>query len=265
MTLNRHVPARYSVSVPTLHFLPRGHDDPLTALSLARVLLDSVRAGRRPGALRIYRPEPTVVFGGRDRFLTGFDEAVARARATGFTPLLRTLGGRVAAYHHGSLVIDHVEPAHQMFTGTKARFTSFGDMYVRALRSVGIDARLGEIPGEYCPGEHSVNVAGKIKAIGTAQRVTKTGWLFSSSVVITDPAPIRSVLTEVEAALGVDWDPATGGAISEVHPDVTVDAVERAFTAEYAREYDLEPSEFSAEEIDAAGAYNSVSRLDSTC
>ncbi|OFT92139.1 lipoate--protein ligase family protein [Brevibacterium sp. HMSC24B04] len=248
----------------TLHFLPRGHDDPLTTLSLARVLLDSVRAGRRPGALRIYRPESTVVFGGRDRFLAGFDDAVGKAREAGFTPLLRTLGGRVAAYHHGSLVIDHVEPADQMFTGTQARFTSFGDMYVRALQSVGIDARLGEIPGEYCPGEHSVNVAGKIKAIGTAQRVTKTGWLFSSSVIITDPAPIRSVLTDVEAALGVDWDPATGGSISEVHPDVTVDAVEQAFLAEYARGYDLEPSEFSAEEIEAAGAYNSVSQLEST-
>ena len=151
-----------------------------------------------------------------------------------------------------------------MFTGTQARFTSFGDMYVRALQSVGVDARLGEIPGEYCPGEHSVNVAGKIKAIGTAQRVTKTGWLFSSSVIITDPAPIRSVLTDVEAALGVDWDPATGGSISEVHPDVTVDAVEQAFLAEYARSYDLEPSEFSAEEIETAGAYNSVSQLKST-
>lgn len=247
--------------MPKLDLPSRGSDDPLSTLSLARVLLDSVRAGERPGALRIYRPEPTVVFGGRDRFLDGFPEAVERARSAGFTPLLRTLGGRVAAYHPGSLVIDHVEPTDEVFTGTQARFTSFGDMYVRALRSLGIDARLGEIPGEYCPGEHSVNVAGRIKAIGTAQRVTKTGWLFSSSVIITDPDPIRSVLTDVEAALGVEWDPATGGSISEVHPHVTVEAVEQAFRDEYAREFELVPSEFTSEELESTAQYNSMSEL----
>ena len=70
-----------------------------------------------------------------------------------------------------------------------------------------------------------------VNASGTAQRVVSGAWLFSSSVIVTDPDPIRAVLTDVEAALGVTWDPLTGGAISEVHPEITVDAVADAFAS----------------------------------
>jgi len=244
-----------------LHRLGRGTDDPVDALSLARVLLDEVRAGQRPGVLRIYRPEPTVAFGARDRFLPGFPAAVEAARAHGFTPVLRSLGGRVAPYHRGSLVIDHIEPASTLLSGTQGRFTDFGAMYAQVLRSLGIDARLGEIPGEYCPGEHSVNVAGRIKAIGTAQRVTAAGWLFSSSIVVTDPDPIRAVLTDVEAALGVEWDPATGGSISEVHPEVTVEAVGQAFDAAYSTAYEVVAGEIGEETLAAAAEFRDKHEL----
>ncbi|MFB9775398.1 lipoate--protein ligase family protein [Brevibacterium otitidis] len=244
-----------------LHRLGRGADDPVDALSLARVLLDEVRAGDRPGVLRIYRPEPTVAFGARDRFLPGFPEAVAAARAHGFTPVLRSLGGRVAPYHRGSLVIDHIEPASTLLSGTQGRFTDFGQMYAEVLRSIGIDARLGEIPGEYCPGEHSVNVAGKIKAIGTAQRVTADGWLFSSSIVVTDPEPIRAVLTDVEDALGVEWDPATGGSISEVHPEVTVEAVAAAVESAYGAAYAVVDASFGEATLAACAGYRDKHEL----
>ena len=220
-------------------------------LAFARVLLDSVKSGRRGPTLRLYRPAPTLAFGARDRFLPGFPAAVEAARAHGFTPALRSLGGRAAAYHPGSLVIDHIEPSDSFITDTTKRFSSFGADYAQVLRSLGVDARLGEIPGEYCPGEYSVNVAGRIKAIGTAQRVVSGAWLFSSSVVVTDPDPIRAVLTDVEAALGVDWDPATGGAISEIHPEITVDAVAEAFASYYGRAHTLTPSSPTPEELTA--------------
>ncbi|GAA1871177.1 lipoate--protein ligase family protein [Brevibacterium marinum] len=206
---------------------------PTAELAFARVLLDSVKHGRRGATLRMYRPRPTVAFGARDRFLPGFPEAIEAARDHGFTPALRSLGGRAAAYHRGSLVIDHIEPSDAFIKDTTARFTGFGQDYVEVLRGIGIDAHLGEIPGEYCPGEHSVNVAGRIKAIGTAQRVVSGAWLFSSSVVVEDPHPIRSVLTDVEAALGIEWDPSTGGSISEIHPEITTDTVAEAFASYY--------------------------------
>ena len=40
-----------------------------------------------------------------------------------------------------------------------------------ALQRLGLDARLGELAGEYCPGEFSVNLAGRSKVMGVGQRV----------------------------------------------------------------------------------------------
>ncbi|MFP3397356.1 lipoate--protein ligase family protein [Brevibacterium sp. H602] len=234
---------------------------PVEELAFARVLLDSVKAGRRGATLRMYRPAPTLAFGARDRFLPGFAAAIEAARDHGFTPALRSLGGRAAAYHPGSLVIDHIEPSDSFITNTNARFTGFGQDYVEVLRGLGIDARLGEIPGEYCPGEHSVNVAGRIKAIGTAQRVVSGAWLFSSSVVVEDPDPIRAVLTDVEAALGIDWDPSTGGSISEVHPEVTIDSVAEAFAAYYTDANPDSPLSPTAEELAEVAAHADKHRL----
>lgn len=234
---------------------------PVEELAFARVLLDSVKAGRRGATLRMYRPAPTLAFGARDRFLPGFATAIEAARDHGFTPALRSLGGRAAAYHPGSLVIDHIEPSDSFITNTTARFTGFGEDYVEVLRGLGIDARLGEIPGEYCPGEHSVNVAGRIKAIGTAQRVVSGAWLFSSSVVVEDPDPIRAVLTDVEAALGIDWDPSTGGSISEIHPEVTIDSVAEAFAAYYSDANPHTPLSPAAEELAEVAAHADKHRL----
>lgn len=246
---------------PILTALDSVSPDPPTALAEARVLLDEVKAGRRGGLLRIYRPRPTAAFGARDRFLPGFDAAVEAARAHGFTPVLRSLGGRVAAYHEDSLVIDHLEPAAGLLSGTQQRFAGFGEFYAEVLRGLGADARLGEIPGEYCPGEHSVNVAGRIKAIGTAQRVTNSGWLFSSSVIVADPDPIRAVLIDIEEALGIAWDPATGGSISEVHPQITAARAEAAFRQAYAAHYDVRPGALTAAEARTASALASRHRL----
>lgn len=234
---------------------------PVEELAFARVLLDSVKAGRRGATLRMYRPAPTLAFGARDRFLLGFATAIEAARDHGFTPALRSLGGRAAAYHPGSLVIDHIEPSDSFITNTTARFTGFGEDYVEVLRGLGVDARLGEIPGEYCPGEHSVNVAGRIKAIGTAQRVVSGAWLFSSSVVVEDPDPIRAVLTDVEAALGIDWDPSTGGSISEIHPEVTIDSVAEAFAAYYSDANPHTPLSPTAEELAEVAAHADKHRL----
>ena len=246
---------------PSLTVVQHGPEDAIADLALARGLLDRVKTGDRGPLLRIYRPARTVAFGGRDRFLPGFPNAIEAARARGFTPALRTLGGRVAAYHPGSLVVDHIEPAPQQLSRTQDRFVRFGEMYAAALRDIEIDAHMGEIPGEYCPGEHSVNVAGRIKAIGTAQRVVGGAWLFSSSIIVEDPDPIRAVLTDVQSALGLEWDPATGGSISEVHPGTEVAAVEQALLDHYAREYDLIPGELTAADAQAATGHLEAHRL----
>jgi octanoyl-[GcvH]:protein N-octanoyltransferase len=206
-------------------------------------LLAEVKNGQRPAMLRLYRPEPTVAFGQRDTKLPGFAAATVASTARGFVPAVRRAGGRAAAYHQGTLVVDHIQPEADAIADAKPRFGLFGDLFTEALRSLGVDAGVGEIPGEYCPGEFSVygrGGAGAVKLVGTAQRVVSGAWLFSSVIVVENSAPIREVLVDTYAALGLDWDPRTAGAAEDLVPGVTVDAVEEAVLAAYARHTGLD-------------------------
>lgn len=211
--------------------------------------------------MRILRPHPTAAFGSRDRFLPGFSAAVEAARSHGFAPALRGLGGRVAAYHRGSLVVEHVEPAGADRTAQTARFERFSAFLAEALRGLGVDAHVGEIPGEYCPGEHSIHAGGEIKIVGTAQRIAAQAWLFSSVLVVEDPDPIRAVLTDVQAALGVEWEPRTAGGMSELTPGITVEAVAAAVEAAYRAEWTLDDDALTDDDVAAAAALTPPHRL----
>ncbi|WP_307097835.1 lipoate--protein ligase family protein [Arthrobacter sp. V1I9] len=214
-------------------------------------LLAKARAGDIGPTLRLYRPAPTVAFGQRDTRLPGFDAAAQACRDNGFEPLIRRAGGRAAAYHQGTLVVDHIEPDADAIAGSKSRFGYFGELFAETLRSIGVQAAVGEIPGEYCPGEYSVHGSApaggpQVKLVGTAQRVVSGGWLFSSVIVVEDSAPIRRVLTESYAALGLEWDPATAGAVNDLVPGVDVAAVEDALLATYTGHATLNTAAFSS-------------------
>lgn len=213
-------------------------DDAAAELGRGIDLLRDVAAGNRPATLRLYRPRPTVAFGQRDARLPGFAAAGDAAAARGFAPLIRQAGGRAAAYHPGCLVVDHIEPAADAVVGTRARFAAFGRFFADALTGIGVDAAVGEVPGEYCPGEFTVHGRrdGRpaLKLVGTAQRVVAGAWLFSSVVVVEDSQPLRAVLTEVYSALGLEWHPPTAGAAQDLVPGLAVADVQRALLAAYA-------------------------------
>ncbi|MER1996043.1 MAG: lipoate--protein ligase family protein [Arthrobacter sp.] len=199
-------------------------------------LLAAAGRGELGPTLRIYQPRPTVAFGQRDARLPGFADAAAACRDLGFEPLVRKAGGRAAAYHQGCLILDHIEPEANAVTRSLARFAGFARLLADALREAGVPAGVGEIPGEYCPGEYSVH-GGRdpgIKLVGTAQRVVSGAWLFSSVVVLRDSAPLREVLTAAYSALGLDWDPATAGAAEDLLPGLTMEQAEAALLAGYS-------------------------------
>lgn len=207
-------------------------------LEYSVTLLRAVQSGQLPGPfVRAYRPHPTLAFGQRDVRLPGFEQAQQASRARGFTPVVRQAGGRAAAYHHGSLVVDHISAEPDAVSGSRTRFAAFADLYRQVLRDSGVDAAVGEIPGEYCPGEFSVHgrrpERGPVKLIGTAQRAVSGAWLFSSSWVIHDPDPIQQVLVDVYAALELDWTPDTAGSADQASlPESPASAV----TVESVRE-----------------------------
>lgn len=235
-------------------------------LAYSTTLLRAVQHGVIAGPIvRIYRPQPTVSFGQQDVRMTGYEPAREASTRHGFTPTVRRVGGRAAAYHPGSLVIDHIQPEQDAMVGFRDRFMALGELLTQTLHHLDVDAAVGEIPGEYCAGEYSVHATlgsdQRIKLAGTAQRVVKGAWLFSTSLVVEDGAPIRNVLTDVYAALELEFDPKTAGAAEDAVPGLTVEDVTDELLLQYQRiflnggvaghaDYQLQPMPWS-ELIDA--------------
>ncbi|GIF05419.1 lipoate--protein ligase family protein [Actinoplanes siamensis] len=182
--------------------------------------------------LRVHSPGPTAAFSRRDTLRPGYTRAAEVVRQAGFVPVVRPQGGSLAVYDQGSVVIDHVHRSGPAAPDPAARFAGFATMHAAMLARLGVDARIGPVPGEYCPGEYSINAAGA-KLAGSAQRVTRDGWLFSTVLQVSGAARLRPVLTSAYAELGYPFDPATAGAIEDSVPAVTTAAVRAAVLAAY--------------------------------
>lgn len=212
--------------------LPGGprHDIVLAPILLRLGLDDATQL------IRIYSPEPTAAFSRRDSREPGFQRAVAAAKAAGFTPVLRGPGGRLAAYHRGSVVIDHVVRLADEQLELDERFETYAAMHAGVLAGLGLDARVGELDGEYCPGRYSINAAGTAKIVGSAQRVTREGWLFSSVIQVRGSTALRDLLRPTYLALGYRLDVSTVGTVEDFAPGTTTAAVAAAFRAAYTTE-----------------------------
>ena len=185
------------------------------ALLRAVTDLQSVSEAASTGWLRMYRPVPTVGFSRRDSKMPNYFRAVAAARAHGFEPAVRSPGGRAAAYHRSCLCFELVLPDSGE-RGPAQQMSALGDLVAGVLRDLGVDARVGEVPGEYCPGRFSVNAGGVAKIVGTAGRRVRGAILLGGSIIVADADPIRAVLSEVYPALLLTMDPDTVAAAADV-------------------------------------------------
>jgi octanoyl-[GcvH]:protein N-octanoyltransferase len=226
-------------------------DDALLDIAVTHALLREVAAGRRPDALRLFRPGPTLAFGRLDVLLPGFAAASAAARRRGYTPVVRSAGGHAAVYDERSLVVEHVTAEADVTAGLQARFEAQSTLLRDALAGLGADARIGELAGEYCAGAHSINLGGRIKVVGIAQRAIRHGALTTAVVVVGGGPRLRSVVGEVYEALGLDVDPATAGALDDVLPGVTVEEVAAVVRDAYAAGARLEPADLDAQLLTA--------------
>ena len=206
-----------------------------------------VAARELPETLRIARPGITVAFAKRDAVAPGYEEAVRAARACGFEATLRLAGGRAAIFHDGTMEIGHAVPDDEPRAGIHERFEHTAGRLARALSLLGVDARVGEVAGEYCPGRYSVNARGAVKLAGIGQRVVGGGSHTGVVLVVEGEERINQVLRPVYAALGLDWEPAASGSVRTEAPSADWATLSDALVTEYAREYDLIEDEVDAE------------------
>lgn len=223
--------------------------DPALDTAVSRALLERVAAGELPETLRLARPGPMVAFGKQDAVATGYAEAARAAREQGFAAILRLAGGRAAVFHEQTVELAHALPEQDARSGVHDRFREAADRIEAALRALGADARVGELPGEYCPGGYSVNARGRRKLAGVGQRLIRDGAHLGAVVVVADAERVREPLVAVYEALGLDWDPATAGAVADEVGGIGFDEVVNAISAEYARDYELVDAELDADTL----------------
>jgi len=220
--------------------------NPVLDAALSHALLVGVAAGELPETLRISRPGPAVAFGKRDVVSDGYGVAVDAVRSAGFEAVERLAGGRASAFHDGTLHFGHAVRDPDPRAGVTARFEQTAALVAQAFGRLGIDARVGEIPGEYCPGEHSVNARGAVKLMGLGQRVIGGGAYLGGVIVVDGAERIRDVLAPVYEALALDWDPDTTGSLAAERPGTSWSDVAAALEAEYGERYALQPAELDA-------------------
>jgi octanoyl-[GcvH]:protein N-octanoyltransferase len=232
------------------HSLP---DQPELSTEISRTILRRVAAGELPPTIRIHRPGREVAFGRQDLANPGYEAAADAARAAGFAAVERLAGGRAAVFHEGTIAIARAYSDPEPPKRTYARFEEMAELIAATLRSFGVDARVGEVPGEYCPGAYSVNARGAAKLAGIGQRMIRGGAHMGGVVVASGGREIADVLVPVYEALDLDWDPSTSGSVAEeIDRDVDAGELEEALIAELERRYELVDAELDEATVQAA-------------
>ena len=223
-------------------------DQPELSTEVSRTILRRVAAGELPPTIRIHRPGNEVAFGRQDVASPGYEAAAEAAGAAGFAAVERLAGGRAAVFHQGTIAIARAYSDPQPPKRTYARFEEMAGLIADALRGLGVDARVGEVPGEYCPGAYSVNARGKSKLAGIGQRMIRGGAHMGGVVIASGGRDIARVLEPVYRALELDWDPATSGSVSEeLGREVDPGEIEEALLGELGKRYELVDAELDEE------------------
>jgi len=188
-------------------------------------MLRRVAAGALPESLRLYQPENVMLFSSLDARRPGYARAVELAENAGFASTIRLAGGHAAAFLEESMAFAWAIHDVDARNHIRPRFEQLAAIIVEALQNLGLDARVGEIPGEYCPGEYSVNIAGRLKVMGVGQRVIRDGAHIGGVLTVGQSYALRETLIPVYEALELEFRPETAGGIADIDPSLGVEDV----------------------------------------
>lgn len=223
------VPAYARGAMPLLNLITEQLPEPAEDTGLSSAILDQVAGGEVGATLRLFVPGRIVAFGSQDKINPGYANAVAAVRAVGFEAVERLAGGKAAVFHEETIAFAWAIPLADPKQGIEQRFESIAGIVVDALARLGVDAAVGEIPGEYCPGRFSVSAAGR-KVMGVGQRLIKGAAHVGGVVVAGATELVNAPLEPAYAALGYEWSPAATGSIGASVTD-TIAALLAAFEA----------------------------------
>ena len=206
--------------------------------AMSRALLLRVSEGALGETFRMHLPGRVMAFGKRDAISPGYPAAVAATRAMGFAAVERLAGGRAAVFHEGTLAFSWSIPTDDPRRGIHDRFRLLSGVLARSFRRLGVAAEVGELPGEYCPGEYSIHVAGR-KVMGVGQRLARNAAHIGGVIVVSNGKLVRDALIPVYEALDLEWDPSTAGSLQDTAPSVTMQRTVDAVLETLAQEAEL--------------------------
>ena len=242
----------------TIHIVRTGFaDDHALDTAVSRAMLARASQGHLLETFRIHVPRRIVAFGKHDTLVPGWAAAIQAALDQGFDPVLRLAGGRAAVFHERTLAFSWTIPAHDPASGIRLRFATVSALMVRAFARLGIESRVGEIPGEYCPGEFSVNLDGRAKVMGVGQRLGRKAVHIGGVVVVADGELVRRVLDPVYRELGLDWRPGTAGSLADADSTVDTTEVTAAIISEIGTLATIEDDQIDQETMDLARGFAS--------
>lgn len=212
-------------------------DEPGLDTALNKLILDRVSAGHMPATLRLYTPGREVAFGKRDTVTPQYPAAVVAARAAGFAPVERLAGGRAAVFTEHTIAFSLAVPDADPRSSIRDRFSEMSSLIVDAFWRLGVSSAIGEVPGEYCPGEYSVHHEHRVKLMGIGQRLAKNATHIGGVITVNKTDLLLSALIPVYRALGIEWRPSTVGTVGDIQRGTTNSDVIAALKAEFADRY----------------------------
>ncbi len=189
--------------------------------------LTGLRVGDQ-AILRFRRPRPTAAFSPQDTTHPDYEQVKDRAKAQGFEPIERGTGGRLTMFDENALAITILAPHAEPHKHMMKRFEILSTAIAQALHTLGIDARVGELPNEYCPGKYSVNAAGRIKIVGVAQRMNQRCLQMGAIISVVRSDAACASIRDAYHAMRLNFDPDTYGAIADLQPLLTYAEVRSA-------------------------------------
>ncbi len=118
------------------------------------------------------------------------------------------VGRHAAAYHQGAWSSDHFSPPPTPWQQHPAPGCSVPRVQaLRRWRGCAHGRDPGVRPGNSVRAASRPTGGGRIKLVGTAQRVVTGGWWFNTGIVVSDSAPLRAVTADVYQYSAWTWTP----------------------------------------------------------
>jgi lipoate-protein ligase A len=227
-------------------------EEPGLDTSLSKLILDRVSSGEMPATMRLYVPSREVAFGRRDAVTPQYPAAVEATRVAGFAAVERLAGGRAAVFTEHTIAFALAIPDDDPRTTIHSRFQDMSDLVVAAFARLGVSSAVGEVPGEYCAGEFSVNHDHRLKLMGVGQRLAKRAAHVGGVIAVSRTDLLLRALIPVYRALELEWRPTTTGSLADVRPQITNDEVVAALQAELRGRYSVIKDRIDEDLVDEA-------------